>query len=120
MGLDIFIFRKKEEKLRNFRKYNFLIPFFENYGLNVEEQTPLDITKEMASDLITRCNLVLYDKTLAKQELPTCSGFFFGNTDYNEDYFEAIKDVRDFFNDEILKMFEDLDSDETITLQIWY
>jgi hypothetical protein len=36
------------------------------------------------------CVKILRDETLAKVLLPTQSGFFFGNTEYNECYFDQI------------------------------
>lgn len=39
------------------------------------------------------CIKVLNDHSLAKELLPTGSGFFFGSTDYDEYYFEDIKDT---------------------------
>ena len=32
------------------------------------------------------------DNSKAEELLPTCSGFFFGSTDYDEYYFEDLKD----------------------------
>ena len=48
--------------------------------------------------------LAVYDETaednsnaikLAKELLPTTNGFFFGNTDYNEFYFQQLEDALD-------------------------
>lgn len=38
---------------------------------------------------------VIIDSSVAEDLLPTCSGFFFGNTDYNEYYVEDIKETID-------------------------
>lgn len=37
---------------------------------------------------------VIEDPTVAKQLLPTRSGFFFGSAEYNEDYLDAVKSTR--------------------------
>ena len=41
--------------------------------------------------LLKDCNAVMKHKGKAKELMSTQSGFFFGNTDYDEDYFEDIK-----------------------------
>ena len=48
------------------------------------------VSKAMAQKLLDNCNKVLADKSLAKDQLPTQSGFFFGSQDYDDWYFEDI------------------------------
>jgi hypothetical protein len=41
--------------------------------------------------LRNRCTDVLSDRGLAQELLPTQNGFFFGSTEYDEDYFEELE-----------------------------
>lgn len=54
-----------------------------------------EVTKEDLEDLLDICQRVLDDHSLAYKLLPTRSGFFFGGTEYDEYYFEDIKDTID-------------------------
>lgn len=40
-------------------------------------------------------------QTLAEELLPTSSGFFFGDTEYNDDYFDMLRDTLEILNNEI-------------------
>lgn len=120
MGLDLYIEKISRKELAYFRKYNFLIPFFEEfYGIEIENLRDVPIGKESIEELIRRCKEILNDPTLADKLLPTTEGFFFGNTGYNEYYYEAIKDCLDKCL-EILSKFDTLESGESIVFQIWY
>ena len=79
-----------EPHLAYFRKVNFLFEYFSSKM--IDEYFSI-VTEEDVNDIITRCNAVLNDHSRAEELLPTCSGFFFGNTDYDEHYFECVKNV---------------------------
>ena len=119
MGLDLFYYKIK--RIGYFRKVNFLIPFFESQlGCEIENLRKIKIDKEDAEELLRRCSAVLDDHSRAKELLPTQEGFFFGNTDYNDYYFEDVESVRDYVKDTLLPEFDKLDSDESIQFEIWY
>ena len=120
MGLDIWFTKRKSTELGYFRKVNFLVKFFESIGLDVKNQESLEITKEDVKELLQYCEDVLKDHSLAKELLPTMEGFFFGNTEYDEDYFYNVEEVRDFVKYTLLPAFEKLDEDELIYFNIWY
>ena len=120
MGLDIFFSRKKESQVGYFRKVNFLVAYFADLGFDVENQTPLSITKEDAQVLLERCKQVLTDHSKAEELLPTMSGFFFGSTEYDEYYFDDVKKVANFIENELIPAFNDLKDDEFITFETWY
>jgi len=44
------------------------------------------VSREKLEELLSICEKVLEDKSLAAELLPTSSGFFFGSTDYDEYY----------------------------------
>lgn len=118
MGLDIFF--EKHKIVGYFRKVNFLVKYFEELGFDVENQTPLYITKEQAVELRNRCRSVLDDHSLAEELLPTMSGFFFGGTDYDEYYFDDVEQVLKYCEETLLPMFDNLGERESIYFSTWY
>ena len=54
-----------------------------------------EVTKEDLEELLDTCQRVLDDHSLADELLPTQSGFFFGDTEYDEYYFADIEDTVD-------------------------
>lgn len=96
-----------------FRKVNFLLPFFE-YGENCSR---LEIDDYKIDELLVNCKQVLEDHSLAETLLPTQSGFFFGDTEYNDCYFDDVKEVYCKFSE----IAEDFNSDEDIlTMVCWW
>lgn len=89
-----------------FRKANFVYAFFSN---KLVDECAW-VTREDLKDLIDRCERVLNDHSLAEQLLPTRAGFFFGSTEYDEWYYQDVKDclkqmkkvLEDFADDEIM------------------
>lgn len=75
-----------------FRKVNFVYHFF---SPKLQNECCF-VTKEDLKELISRCKRVLKNKSkrLAEELLPTQSGFFFGSTDYDEYYFDDVKDCK--------------------------
>lgn len=59
--------------------------------------------------LVDLCKQVLADHSKAPDLLPTCSGFFFGGTDYDEWYFDDLQRTCD--------MLQDVKSDEEFIYQ---
>lgn len=49
------------------------------------------VSREQLQELIDLCDSVIASPDLAQQELPTASGFFFGNQEYDEWYFNDVK-----------------------------
>lgn len=121
MGLDIYFEKCKVSEISYFRKVNFLVSFIENYyDVSVENLQFYNVDKDCIESLLDRCNKVLDNHDLAEELLPTCSGFFFGNTGYDEYYFNKVEAVRNNIIDVILPEFDNLKDDECITFKIWY
>lgn len=120
MGLDIFFIKKHRKEIGYFRKVNFLVKYFKDLGFDVENQTPFCISKEDAEVLLSRCNQVLKDHSKASELLPTMDGFFFGSIEYNEYYFNDVKEVRDYIKNTLLPEFKELGSEEEIFFETWY
>ena len=74
-----------------FRKVNFLFAYYQNIGKMVDEYYAFT-DKDDIDDIISRCERVLKDHALANELLPTQSGFFFGSTDFDQWYFDDVKD----------------------------
>lgn len=119
MGLDLFFSKKRVYPLKDFRKVNFLIPFFESLGYNVDNCIPIEIVKEDVMELIDRCNKVLENPELGPELLPTTAGFFFGNTEYDENYLYNVDNVLHSM-EEMLPEFDNLERNESITFSIWF
>ena len=118
MGLDINFIKTK--KIGYFRKVNFLVRFFEDRGYDINNMTLISIDREDAEELLARCHMVLEDHSRADELLPTISGFFFGNTEYNEEYFQDVEEVKDYVQFILLKEFDNLKEDEEINFNIYY
>ena len=67
------------------------------------------VSLENLRELLTTCEGLLIKKSVvdAEEELPTASGFFFGSTEYGEDYWQDLEDtvaqlrpVIDWFDDD--------------------
>lgn len=118
MGLDINFIKTK--RIGYFRKVNFLVRFFKDRGYYINNMTLIPIDKEDAEELLTRCSIVLEDHSKADELLPTIDGFFFGNTEYNEAYFQDVAEVKDYIQLTLLKEFDNLKDDEEINFNIYY
>ena len=116
MGLDIVLFKTKSTEVANFRKVNFLFKFFED-KIGDRNPTTIEVTTDDLCELRDRCSKVLTDHTLAEELLPTCSGFFFGSTEYDKDYFKDVLQVLDVC-ESLLK--QPLDDGERYELYVWY
>lgn len=74
-----------------FRKVNFVYNFFSD---KLENECCF-ADKSDIEELISRCDKVLADHSLAPELLPTRSGFFFGGTAYDEWYFHDVLDCKE-------------------------
>lgn len=81
------------------RKANQIRNYFEESLKDFQDNGKTLVQKEVLEDLLKRLTEVLIDHSKAKELLPTCSGFFFGNEEYNSWYFEQILEVRDDIRD---------------------
>lgn len=65
--------------------------FVENVQEGEDDCKEYYVSLEQLECLLDDVNQVLGNKALAESILPTTSGFFFGNTEYDEYYFENLK-----------------------------
>jgi hypothetical protein len=102
MGLDMMLIHDGSE-IGYWRKANQIHRWFvQNVQNGVDDCGEYKVTKEQLIQLHNVCNDVLNDHSLAEELLPAQSGFFFGNTDYDEWYFNDLRNTKRII-DEILE-----------------
>lgn len=99
MGLDqSFTVKNEENEIllhQNLRKVNCIQGYFEE-KYDIESLETISITKEDIEYLYEKSKYILENKqdlNFAKEHLPITKGFFYGNYDYNEWYFEDIEET---------------------------
>jgi hypothetical protein len=102
MGLDMYLMQRirKEEHIEDtgvelvyWRKANAIHKFFTDIDEQYESCETIEVTKDMLGMLLDRCTEVLANRDRASELLPTTSGFFFGGTEYDDWYFDKLKDT---------------------------
>jgi hypothetical protein len=58
-----------------------------------DECSSYHVSRDQLTELKETCQQVLLVPALAKEMLPTKEGFFFGDTDYDDWYFQDLKDT---------------------------
>jgi len=82
------------EEIGYWRKQNQIHQWFvENVQNGVDNCGEYCVSKVQLEDLLEICKKILNDNSLAEELLPTTSGFFFGGTEYDEWYFDGIKNT---------------------------
>jgi len=118
MGLDMYLEVKKElnkfEEVIYWRKANQIHHWFLK---NVEEDDEdinnkyCEIKIEKLKELLELIDEVLENPKIAEEELPTSSGFFFGGMDYDDDYFEELKETQEKLSI-VIKKIEDVNNND--------
>jgi phage pi2 protein 07 len=91
MGLDMMLVHDGND-IGYWRKANAIHKWFvDNVQGGVDDCGDYKVTKEQLIQLHNTCNDILNDPNLAEQLLPTQSGFFFGNAEYDENYMLGIE-----------------------------
>lgn len=79
--------------------------FVENVQRGTDDCGSYWVDREKLEELLDLCKRVNEDNSLADELLPSASGFFFGGTEYDEWYFNQIKNT--------IEIIEECLSDET-------
>jgi hypothetical protein len=96
MGLDMMLYRQgaggnPAEEVMYWRKANAIHKWFvDTIQGGIDECEPHAVTAGELRELKIACNLVLENRDLADDLLPTESGFFFGSLEYDDWYFENL------------------------------
>lgn len=99
MGLDMWLHKEQKngtpgKEIKYWRKANAIHGYFiDRCHGGVDDQQPIVVNKDVLADLVGRCKEVLADHSLADDKLPTMPGFFFGNTDYDEWYYQDLEET---------------------------
>lgn len=94
MGTTSFIWYSILERVGYWRKANHIHQWFvEQCQGGVDKCQLTEITKQRLETLLSACRLVLDNHEQASALLPTQCGFFFGSTDYDEYYFNDIRET---------------------------
>lgn len=87
---------KDGNELIYWRKANAIHNWFvENVQIGADDCGDYEITREQLEKLLSDVISVLDSEELAEEVLPTCAGFFFGGTDYDEGYFADLIFTKD-------------------------
>jgi hypothetical protein len=93
-GIDISNVTNIEEEVGYWRKANQIHRWFvENVQNGVDNCGEYSVSKGELEELRNICTEVLNDHSKAEELLPAASGFFFGNTDYNEWYYNDVENT---------------------------
>ena len=88
-----FTYKSLASEVGYWRKSNQIHDWFvENVQGGEDECNPYGVTREQLEELLSLCKEVQEDGTseFASKKLPTCTGFFFGDTSYGEYYWSGI------------------------------
>lgn len=69
--------------------------FVDNCANGVDDCRPVYLTYGQLEELLKSITLVLDDPEEAQHELPTGAGFFFGATEYNDSYWDVLKQTKE-------------------------
>lgn len=84
-----------EEEVCYWRKANMIHKrFVENVQEGRDDAGDYEVSREQLQQLLGIVSQVLTDHSKAEELLPTCSWFFFGWTEYDEHYFQAMEHTK--------------------------
>ena len=76
------------------RKANAIHKYFvDNFADGNDDCSPMEVGIKDLENLKQHCEKVLAHPFLAEELLPTTNGFFFGSTQYDDYYFEYLRDT---------------------------
>lgn len=110
MGLDQYLYgiktvdyqedKSNMEKIGYWRKANWLHKWVEErIGEILQNCAYYELGESELKDLVLVIDEVLKNNKIANERLPTKSGFFFGSTEYNEWYFDSLKETKNHLED---------------------
>lgn len=83
-----------KEEVGYWRKANHIHNWFvEKCQDGIDECQLTEVTQEQLEDLLETCYQVVNKKENPEKALPTASGFFFGGTNYDQYYYDSIKNT---------------------------
>jgi len=102
-----------EESVGYWRKANHIHKWFvDNVQGGEDDCKEYFVSKEQLEELLTTCETIIKDNKQAEELLPTQQGFFFGGNEYEEYYFQSIKDT--------IKMIKGILKEDLSNADIYY
>jgi len=96
-----------EEEVGYWRKANQIHNWFvENVQNGTDDCKSYYVYTEKLEELSDNCKAVLADHSKAEKLIPTQLGFFFGNTDYDEWYFDQLEETVEIIDGILTEMKE--------------
>lgn len=92
--------------------------FVEKCADGVDQCQEIYVSIESAKELKKLCEQVLKNEKQAEDLLPTCDGFFFGTTEYDEWYFDDLKYTKDIL-DKVIKFVESHEDYQIVYRASW-
>lgn len=91
-GIDLSNVTNIDEEVGYWRKCNHIHRWFvDNVQSGEDDCGEYSVSKSKLEELLNACKEVLNDHNKADGLLPTVNGFFFGNTEYDEWYYESLE-----------------------------
>ena len=110
-GIDVSNVTNIEEEVGYWRKANQIHRWFvDNVQNGVDNCGEYSVSKGELEELRNICTGVLNDHSKAEELLPSASGFFFGNTDYDEWYYNDVQHTIEIID----KIFSESDGNQDI------
>jgi len=110
-GINISNVTNIEEEVGYWRKQNQIHRWFvENVQGGVDDCGEYSVSKSELETLRNICKEVSNDHSKAEELLPSASGFFFGNTDYDEWYYDGVEHTIEIID----KIFSESDGNQDI------
>ena len=98
-----------EEEIGSWRKANAIHNWFVDNVQDGKDNCEYHyVSDEKLEELLNIVNQILNDHDLAEELLPTQNGFFFGSTDYDEWYFEDLKDTKEILEKALKEEYGDI------------
>ena len=136
------ITERSDATLASFRKVNFIQKFFKD-KYKVPNNEHVGITKEDLQELANLCERVIdkfeewdgakealesddyieppkHIQDYAAELLPTCDGFFFGSTDYDNWYFNDVKDTLKTVREVLQEVEDTYEAEDADDYQLFY
>jgi hypothetical protein len=110
-GIDLSNITNIEEEVGYWRKANQIHRWFvENVQNGIDDCGEYSVSKSELEELRNICTEVFNDHSKAEELLPSASGFFFGNTDYDEWYYNDVQHTIEIID----KIFSESDGNQDI------
>lgn len=103
----MYLMKRQYEDKAYWRKENAIHNWFvQNVQEGVDDCHYYEVSISKLQELVNLVDTVLADNSKAEELLPTTQGFFFGKYDYDEDYFQGLRDTKEQL-EKIIKEDED-------------